>query len=75
MLHGISLVFILLIGFAILKRPPMNQHWWQVKLLIWLFIGAAPVLSKRKIMPGSVVLTLCIALAGYAAWLGIQKPF
>ncbi len=27
MLHGISLVLILLIGFAMLKKPPMDQQW------------------------------------------------
>jgi hypothetical protein len=75
MLHGISLIFILLVGFAMLKHPPMNQHWWQAKLLIWLFIGIAPALSKRKVLPGIVVLMLCLLLAGVAAWLGIRKPF
>jgi hypothetical protein len=74
-LHGISLVFILLIGFAMLKKPPMDQYWWMVKLGIWLFIGAAPALSKRQILPSSVVLILCIASAIFAAWLGLTKPF
>ena len=49
-LHGISLVLILLIGFAMLKKPPMDQQWWMAKLGLWLFIGVAPVLSKRKIL-------------------------
>lgn len=74
-LHGISLLFILLIGFAMLKKPPMGQYWWMVKLGLWLFLGAAPVLAKRKLMPGPVVLALCIAAAGTAAWLGMAKPF
>jgi hypothetical protein len=74
-LHGISLVLILLIGFAMLKKPPMDSYWWMVKLGIWLFIGAAPALSKRKVLPGPVVLGLCIAAAVAAAWLGIRKPF
>jgi hypothetical protein len=74
-LHGISLVFILLIGFAILKKPPMDHYWWMVKLGIWLFLGLAPALSKRKVLPGSVVLILSIAAAGFAAWLGLVKPF
>lgn len=50
-LHGFSLVVILLIGFAMLKKPPMDQYWWMVKLGLWLFIGMAPLLSKRKILP------------------------
>jgi asparagine N-glycosylation enzyme membrane subunit Stt3 len=75
MLHGISLLLILLIGFAMLKKPPMDQHWWQVKLLMWLFLGLAPVLSKRNILPKSVVFCLCIAAAGVASWMGLAKPF
>lgn len=74
-LHGISLLFILLIGFAMLKKPPMGQSWWMIKLGLWLFIGFAPVLAKRKVLPSCVVLTLCIAAAATAAWLGLAKPF
>jgi len=76
-LHGISLIFILLIGFAMLKKPPMDQYWWMAKLGLWLFIGAAPVLSKKKILTPWMVFVLCIAAATYAAYLGvaIPKPF
>jgi len=74
-LHGISLLLIAIIGFAMLKKPPMDQSWWMIKLGLWLFIGVAPVLSKRKILPSSVVLILCIAAAVAAAWLGLKKPF
>lgn len=75
MLHGISLVLILLIGFAMLKKPPMDQQWWMVKLGLWLFIGLAPVLSKRKLLAPWMVFILCLAAATYAAYLGIRKPF
>jgi len=74
-LHGISLVFILLIGFAMLKKPPMDQYWWMAKLGIWLFIGAAPVLARKKVMPPVIVLTLCLVAAVAASYLGIYKPF
>lgn len=74
-LHGVSLLFILLIGFAMLKKPPMGQYWWMIKLGLWLFIGAAPALAKRKVLPSSVVLILCVAAAATAAWLGLAKPF
>jgi hypothetical protein len=75
MLHGISLVIILLAGFAWLKKPPMDQHWWMVKFGIWLFLGVAPLLVKRKILPSWLVLTLCIGGGVTAAWLGVYKPF
>jgi hypothetical protein len=74
-LHGISLLFILLIGFAMLKTPPMDQYWWMAKLGIWIFIGAAPVLAKKKILHPVIVLTLCLVAAVVAAYLGIYKPF
>ncbi len=74
-LHGISLVIILLAGFAILEKPPMGQAWWMLKLGLWLFIGLAPALAKRKVLPSSLVLILCLAAAVAAAWLGYTKPF
>lgn len=74
-LHGISLVLILLVGFAMLKKPPMGQYWWMVKLGLWLFVGAAPALAKRKVLPAPVLLGICIAGAAVAAYLGIRKPF
>ena len=74
-LHGVSLILILMVGFAMLKKPPMGQSWWMIKLGLWLFIGAAPALAKRKVLPSPVVLILCISAAIAAAWLGLTKPF
>jgi len=58
-----------------LKKPPMDQYWWMVKIGIWLFIGLAPALSKKKVLPPFIVLTLTIVAAGAATYLGIYKPF
>jgi hypothetical protein len=74
-LHGISLLLILLMGFAMLGKPPMEKYWWMVKIGLWLFLGVAPVLAKRKVLPASIVLALSIAAAVTAAWLGLAKPF
>lgn len=74
-LHGISLVLILLVGFAILRKPPMDQYWWMAKLGLWFFLGAAPALSKRNVLPAPVVMGLCIAAGIAAAYLGVKKPF
>jgi asparagine N-glycosylation enzyme membrane subunit Stt3 len=74
-LHGISLLLILLMGFAMLGKPPMGKYWWMVKIGLWLFLGVAPVLAKRKVLPASIVLALSIAAAVTAAWLGLAKPF
>ena len=75
MLHGISLVLLLLMGFAMLKKPPMDQQWWMVKMVIWLFLGAAPALAKRNKLPAPVLLGLCLAGGVFAAYLGLAKPF
>lgn len=74
-LHGVSLLLILLMGFAMLGKPPMEKYWWMVKIGLWLFLGVAPVLAKRKLLPASIVLALSIAAAVTAAWLGLAKPF
>ena len=74
-LHGISLLLILLVGFAMLKKPPMGQSWWMIKTGLWLFLGLAPVLAKRKVLPAWLVLALSLAAAIAAAWLGLRKPF
>lgn len=74
-LHGISLLLILLMGFAMLGKPPMEKYWWMVKIGLWLFLGVAPVLAKRKVLPATIVLALSIAAAVTAAWLGLAKPF
>lgn len=74
-LHGVSLLLILLVGFAMLKKPPMDQSWWMIKIGLWLFLGVAPVLAKRKVLPAWLVLVLSIAAAATAAWLGLKKPF
>jgi hypothetical protein len=74
-LHGAFLIILLLIGFAMLKKPPMDQYWWMVKLAIWVALGVAPALVKRKVMPAGAVLGLCLVLAAVAAYLGLAKPF
>lgn len=74
-LHGVSLLLILLIGFAMLGKPPEGQYWWMVKFGLWLFIGLAPLLTKKKLLPPVVVFCLCLLAATAAAYLGLYKPF
>ena len=73
--HGISLLLIAGMGFAMLKKPPMDQHWWMVKTLIWLFLGAVPVLAKRSPIPRPLLLMLSLVAGASAAYLAIAKPF
>ncbi|PAZ05144.1 MAG: hypothetical protein CAK88_08645 [Verrucomicrobiia bacterium AMD-G2] len=48
MLHGISLLLLFLVGFASLGKPPMELHYWKIKIVLWLFLGVAPVLARKK---------------------------
>lgn len=73
-LHGVSLLLLALAGFALLGKPP-EQSWWIIKLVIWLFLGAAPVLAKRKVLPAPALIVISVGAAGFAAWLGLAKPF
>jgi hypothetical protein len=75
MLHGMALLVILVVGFALLGKPSLPPYWWLLKLAMWGFLGVAPVLAKRKVLPGSLVLVLCFAAAAFAAWLGLRQPF
>jgi hypothetical protein len=74
-LHGISLLLLVLVGFAMLRKPPMELHYWKIKLLIWLFLGVVPVLARKEKLPRGILLLLTLVAAGYAAYLGLRKPF
>ena len=73
-LHGISLLLIAGIGFAML-RPPMGQHWWEAKVAIWFYLGAVPVLAKHTAIPRPLLLVLSLLAGATAAYLGMAKPF
>jgi len=75
MLHGISLLAIIGLGFAMLHKPPMHQYWWMAKLGIWTFLGVAPVIAKRNLLPRPAILALCLLSGATAAYLGLAKPF
>lgn len=38
-LHGLSLLLILLMGFAMLKKPPMGEYWWMIKSGLMVIFG------------------------------------
>lgn len=68
--HGVGLLLVLVAGFGMLAKKYGGAFpgWIHPKLLIWLLLGAAPVLIARK--PGSarvmwIVLPLLGAVAAY----------
>lgn len=75
-LHGVSLLLLLAAGFGMLAKLHQNQfHAWVIaKLVIWVLLGVAPVLAKRKVLPNGVILGAVLLLGVAAAFLGIFKP-
>jgi hypothetical protein len=75
-MHGISLLLLLGAGFGMLAKIYQNQFygWVIAKLVIWVLLGVAPVLAKRKVVPNPVILVSVLLLGIAAAYLGIMKP-
>jgi hypothetical protein len=76
-LHGVSLLLLLLIGLHMLFSMKLagTGGWWHAKIVLWLFLGAAPALAKRKVLPAPALLGLTLAAGIGAAYLGLAKPF
>lgn len=75
MIHGIALVLMLITGFGMLQKPPMDQFWWMAKIVIWLGFGASLTLARKKFLPPIGVGAGIIVLGLIAAYLGVMKPF
>ena len=75
-LHGVSLLLLLLVGLHMLFSMDLVKTggWWHAKIVLWLVLGAAPAFAKRKVMGAPALLGICLA-AGVAADLGLAKPF
>jgi len=76
-LHGVSLLLLLLLGLHLLfaKELVKSGGWWHTKIVLWLVLGAAPALAKRKLMPPAALLGLCLLVGAAAAFLGHAKIF
>lgn len=77
MLHGVSLLVILIAGFGMLARLGIMSSmpaWVIGKMVIWLALGGALVLAKRKLLPTAVTLVILLGLGSAAAYLALWKP-
>lgn len=76
--HGIALLLILVAGFGMLSslgiRHSQLPGWVIGKIVIWLFLGLALTLVKRKILSTSILIPLLIGGGGVAAYLALWKP-
>jgi hypothetical protein len=76
-LHGASLLLLLLVGLHLLFSMKLagTGGWWHAKIVLWLFLGVAPTLAKRKVLPAPAMAGLALAAGIAAAYLGLAKPF
>lgn len=76
--HGVGVLFILVAGFGMLARTRGMAGgmpvWIYPKLLIWLLIGAAPMIFNRKPEWGKVLWFVFPLLAATSAYFGINHP-
>jgi hypothetical protein len=76
-LHGFSLLVLLGAGLyqLVVLELVKSGGWWHTKILLWLVLGIAPVLSRRKILPPAAILGICFAIGAVATYLGLAKSF
>ena len=75
-LHGVGMLFLLVAGFGMIAKLGLGMHglWFFAKLLIWLALGGALVLAKRKRELAKPLWVGVLVLAVFAAYFGIYKP-
>jgi hypothetical protein len=76
--HGVGLLFMLVGGFGLLARLGFMGNipgWAYAKLGIWVLLGGAAALAKRKGQIGWPLVVLFVGLGTTAAWLAVAKPF
>lgn len=76
-LHGLSTIVMLVAGFGLLAKLGLARDigpWVYAKLVIWLLLGASPVLLRKKPALAFPVFLGSIALGATAAILAIYKP-
>ncbi|SHI70869.1 hypothetical protein SAMN02745181_0700 [Rubritalea squalenifaciens DSM 18772] len=64
--HGLGLLIVLITGMGMVGSD--FRPWVFVKLGVWLALGGALVLVKRKVLPESLNWIIIIALGALALW-------
>lgn len=75
MTHGIALLVILVSGFGMLAKYPLNfEPWVWGKLLIWLVLGSAVAFVRKMPRKAKLWWWLLPILGVLAAYLCVYKP-
>lgn len=73
--QGLALLVMLVSGFGLLGRLHLGfPHFAMVKLVVWVLLGALPVILRRLRVPIVAGICISLALVGVMAWLGVVKP-
>jgi len=73
--HGLGLLLLILAGFGMLARLGLAKdipNWVYSKILLWLILGGAIALLKRKADLAWTMLISLIILGGTAAFIGLN---
>jgi hypothetical protein len=74
-LQGVGLLVMLVSGFGLLAKLHLGfPHFAMVKVVLWVVIGALPVLLRRLKVPVFGGMVIFLALVSIMAWLGVIKP-
>jgi hypothetical protein len=74
--HGVGLLLVLVAGFGQMARIGAQfSSWIVVKIIIWLFLASLVMFIKKKPELKSVWWYGALLTGGFAAYLGIYKPF
>lgn len=77
MLHGISLLVILVAGFGLMAKLGLMKTWplWIIaKLVIWLIFGAAATAIVKMSDKGKMWILLLPLLGALSAYLAVMHP-
>lgn len=79
-LHGVSLLVVLIAGFGLMARVGVMHGvlfpgWIWIKLAIWLVVGGMVALAFRRSRWAGAALVLLPVLAAVAGYVALTKPF
>jgi len=73
--QGIALLVMLVSGFGLLAKLKLGfPHFAIAKTVLWVVIGAMPVVLRKLRVPAIAGITISLVLVGIMAWLGVVKP-
>ena len=77
-MHGVGLLLIVISGFGMAARMGFMAKmpgWIYAKIAIWVILGAAIALARRKGKIGWPIAILLLGLGMTAAYIAVNKPF